>query len=77
MNIVLYIISYKTMYTFIHEKYLLLLYVSIIYKNICCYYISFYIMKNKYSLLYETIYNRKYTFSCITEMFVVIIHRLV
>ena len=51
---------YKTVYN--DNKHFL------IHENVCCHYISSYIMKNKYCY---------YTSSRITKMFVVIIHLLV
>ena len=59
----LYIVSYNKKYTFIYER------------NVCCYYISSYIIINKYYYTLSRIMRN--TLSCMIEMFVVIIYSLI
>ena len=44
-------------------------------RNVCCHYILSYIMRNKY-FYYISSRIRRYTLSCITKLFVAIIHLL-
>ena len=57
--LVLYIVLYNEKYTFMYNR------------NVCCSYISSYIMTNKY--YYTSYCITRYTLSCVTEMFVIII----
>ena len=50
-------------------------YTSMYNEHVCCYYILFYIIKNKYCYYISSCIIRN-TFSCIREIFVVIIYRL-
>ena len=94
--LLLYNVSYKTIYTFIYKRNvcchytlsydlaMIIVVIHLLYnekihfhvvRNVCCHYMSSYIMRNIFSL-YIISYNTTSP-SCIREMFVVIIHRLV